>query len=284
MRTETAPPADALHVPEDALIQPGETIAMINQKGGNGKTVTAVTVAARLAALGVPVTLIDADPQKGSATGWLPPEWDEIPEDERYDLVHVLKDEISLDKALWPVAAEGPLSLVPSYKTLKKFESESLPGKDTALRDALEESENTGMVTLIDCPPNLDQITITALVAASAIVIPVKIGGLDFQGVEDLNETLSVVRRRLRKDQRTVAVLTTMVQRSNLTDMITDQLRTDYPEALHSRIRHTVRVGEAPFANEPLTMYAPASTAMQDYAVLTDTLFAPVLAEVKHGA
>jgi len=268
-------------VPEFAQVKPREVVALINQKGGNGKTTTAVTVGAYLASQGVSVDLIDADPQDGSATGWLPPRWDDVPTEQQWDLSHVLLDETDLNSAIWPVNVDGPLRLAPSFKSLKQFELQSIPGKDTALQDALEDADREAGVTLIDCPPNMDQITVSALVAASAVVIPVRIGGLDFKGVGELNYTLRRVRRRLRKDQRTVAVLTTARQRSSLTDQVTEQLLVDYPDAFHAGIRHTVRVGEAPFAGEPLTSYAPDCTAMEDYKDFTEALFAQVLAEAR---
>lgn len=268
--------------PKEALISSGEVVAIVDQKGGVGKTTTAVTIAAYLASQGVSVTLIDADEQDGSTTGWLPPHWDDVPLEQQYDLFHVLNEESSLDQALWPVTAKGPLRLVPSFESLKQFEQLDMPGKDTVLRDVLGESQHRGAITIIDCGPSLRQVTATALVAASAVIIPAKAGGLDFMGIGQLNDTLARVRRRLNKEQRTVGVLCTMAKpNANLTEAVVAQLREDYPEAYHATISDTVRVGEASFAKEPLSMYDPRSKAMIEYKEFTEALFAPVLEEVR---
>ncbi|SIO87429.1 Chromosome (plasmid) partitioning protein ParA / Sporulation initiation inhibitor protein Soj [Nocardiopsis sp. JB363] len=273
-----ADPATAQVVPEEALVHPGEIVAIVDQKGGVGKTTTAVTIAGYLASRGVSVTLIDADEQEGSTTGWLPPHWDDTPLEKQYDLFHVLTEEASFDQALWPVTAEGSLHLVPSFESLKQFEQVDMPGKDTILRDVLEEAQQRGTITLIDCGPSLRQVTATALVAASAVIIPAKAGGLDFMGIGQLNETLARVRRRLNKEQRTVGVLCTMAKpNANLTEAVVAQLQEDYPEAFHATISDTVRVGEASFAKEPLSMYDPRCKAMIEYKAFTDALFAPVL-------
>jgi chromosome partitioning protein len=269
-------------VPEGAFIQSGEVVAVVDQKGGVGKTTTAVTMAGYLASQGVSVTLIDADEQDGSATGWLPPHWEETALEEQYDLFHVLTEKAPLDQALWPVTAEGPLHLVPSFESLKQFEQIDMPGKDTILRDVLEESQRRGMITIIDCGPSLRQVTATALVAASAVIIPAKAGGLDFLGIGQLNDTLARVRRRLNKEQRTVGVLCTMAKpNTNLTEGVVKQLLEDYPEAYHATISDTVRVGEASFAHEPLSMYDPRCKAMTEYKAFTEALFAPALEEAR---
>lgn len=283
--TSTHPDPDVgLHAPESALIRPGDVVAVVNQKGGAGKTTTATTIGAYLAAEGVPVTLIDADEQDGSVTEWLPPQWDDVPLEEQYDLQHVLQDEVGLDQALWPTTIKG-LSIVPSFTGLTQFDTTSeVAGKDSILQFAVDESQRKGTVTIIDCPPSLRQTTVTALVAASAILIPAKPGGLDFKGMASLNRTLGGVRRRLRRDQRTAAVVTTMVNtNARLTDMVVSQLREDYPEALHASVGNTTKVGESQFAQEPLHVYEPRGTVTRQYKEITEALFAPILEEVRGG-
>lgn len=280
--TSTQPDV-GLHAPESALIRPGDVVAVVNQKGGAGKTTTATTIAAYLAAKGVPVTLIDADEQDGSVTEWLPPQWDGVSLEEQYDLQHVLQDEVGLDQALWPTSIEG-LTIVPSFTGLSQFDTSDVPGKDGILQIAVEESQRKGKVVIIDCPPSLRQTTVTALVAASAVIIPAKPGGLDFKGMASLNKTLSGVRRRLRRDQRTAAVVNTMVNtNARLTDMVVSQLREDYPEALHASVGTTTKVGEAQFAQEPLNVYEPRGTVSRQYKEITEALFAPVLEEARDG-
>lgn len=257
------------------MVEPGETVTVVNQKGGQGKTTTAVSLAAELAGRGKRVRIIDADAQEGSTTRWLQPQWGETGEDKRYSLLHVLTGQVAIADATWPTQVPG-LDIVPAFASLKRFESETVPGRDVALQSAIERGPAYD-ATIIDCAPDLGQTTLTALVAASAVVIPVKVGGLDLWGVAELNKTLGLVRDRLRSDQRTVAVVVTMLLRSGLTDDVIEQLKIDYPHALHSTVRHTVRAGEAPLAHVPLGEYAPDATATADYSTLVDALFAPML-------
>lgn len=271
-------PADVLRAPESALVHEGEVVAVINQKGGSGKTTTAVTLAAYLAEQDVDVDVIDADKQDGSATQWLAPQWGDTPSRLQWDLSHVLLEETDYASALWPVTAKGPLHIMPSYESLERFELQQMGGKDFLLQEAMEASDRKVGVTIIDAPPNLGQVTFTALAAATAVIIPARVGGLDNKGVAQLNKTIARV-RRLNPKQRTVAVLIADKHNSGLTDQVTEQLAADYPDALHTSIRHTVRVEEAPYANEPLTTYAPSSSAMQDYRALAQALFQPLLAD-----
>ena len=284
MSVETRTP-EPLVAPEQSLVRPGSTVAFVTQKGGNGKTVSAVTVGAYLASLGVRVNLLDADPQDGSATGWLLPDGEQMSRQGKPDLSHALmQEEVGLDDVLWPTGVEN-LRIAPSFPTLNMFEMSQTPGRDYAMMEAIEESETPADVNLIDCRPSLGQLTISALVAADDVVIPFKVGGLDFRGVAELNKTLRKVRKRMRPEQRTVAVITTQyLQKTTLGSQIEAQFRADYPQACHARVRHTVRVGEAPLAYEPLTTYAPKCTAMLDYIEFTDAVFAPVIAKALERA
>jgi chromosome partitioning protein len=257
------------------MVGPGEVVTVVNQKGGQGKTTTAVSLAAELASRGKRVRLVDADAQEGSTTRWLPPQWDQAPAEERFNLLHVLTGQVKLAQATWPTTVEN-LDIVPAFASLKRFESETVPGRDVALQSAIDRGPAYD-ATIIDCAPDLGQTTLTALVAGSAVVIPVKVGGLDLWGVAELNKTLALVRDRLRADQRTVAVVVTQVLRSGLTDEVIDQLKVDYPGALHAVIRHTVRAGEAPLEHVPLREYEPTATATADYTEMVDRLFAPIL-------
>ncbi|MCY9787924.1 ParA family protein [Nocardiopsis sp. EMB25] len=257
------------------MVGPGEVVTVVNQKGGQGKTTTAVSLAAELASRGLRVRLVDADAQEGSTTRWLPPQWQDADPEQRFNLLHVLQGRVGLAQATWPTTIEG-LELVPAFASLKSFESETVPGRDVALQTAIDRGPQVD-VTIVDCAPDLGQTTLTALVAGSAVVIPVKVGGLDLWGVAELNKTLALVRDRLRADQRTVAVVVTQVLRSGLTDDVIDQLKADYPDALHATVRHTVRVGEAPLEHTPLHVYDPEATATVDYAALASNLFAPIL-------
>lgn len=264
--------------PDTARIHPGEVIGVINQKGGAGKTTSTVGLAAVLAEAGARVRVIDADPQKAALSLWLAPQGMDA---DGPDLGKVYLGECALDQATYPTVVPG-VDIVPSSKSLTKFEKDDeIIGKDMLLRRALNKSERPYDVTLVDHAPNLQQNSLTALVACDALVVPALAGSLDLEGISDLNETLETVKDVYRPDQRVVAVLITQAMSNNLTKDAVEVLEGDFPGALHAKIRYTVRVREAPAAREPLTVYAPTSTAALDYKAAAEALFAPVLESVE---
>jgi chromosome partitioning protein len=240
-----------------------------NQKGGQGKTTTTVELGAVLASRGAMVRIVDADPQIGSATFWLPPQYDGA--GERPDLSHVLLGQAGLDEATWPTTVPG-LYIVPSYHTAGQFEAVRPPGADLILRQAIDDGQDFD-ITLIDCPPNLGLLTVTAITAADDVIIPCQPGGLDLAGVSDLNQTLALVRRRLNPALHVTAVVVCGKMRSNLASAVEQQLAADYPDAIHRTIRRAVTASEAPAAHQPLQQYAPRATAAADYRALADALY-----------
>ena len=240
-----------------------------NQKGGQGKSTTAVNLGAEFAHMGLQVRIWDCDPQLGSATFWLPPQWDGA-DRERFDLLHVLMGEVTPAAATWPTTVPG-LSIVPSFKTLAQFEVLRPPGAELVLRQAIDRSVPHD-VEIVDCAPNLGLLTVAGITAADEIIITCKPGGLDMAGVSDLNATLKLVRDRLNPALRVTAVVICDKLRSTLAGEVERQLQADYPDALHQSIRHTVRVGEAPFEHKPLREYAPRATATTDYRALAGRL------------
>ncbi|WP_157982500.1 ParA family protein [Nocardiopsis sp. FIRDI 009] len=259
-------------------IAPGRTIAVINQKGGQGKTTTTAEIATHLAQQGKRVRAMDADGQDGALSVPLAPQWHHTPPAERWELADVLLGKCTLDQATWPTIVPG-LDIVPSSEAVKQFgRVASDPGREWTLHEAIEASDRDYYdADLIDCPPDLDEMTLAALVAADGLIIPVKVGGLDFKGVAQLNRTLAKVRKRLRPDQVTHAIVVTQRQPNALTDQVIDQLLEDFPDAYHAAVRATIRVGEAGFAEQPVLLYAPECTAAADYREITRVVFAPVL-------
>ncbi|WP_158562881.1 ParA family protein [Marinitenerispora sediminis] len=261
-------------------IEPGRTTAVINQKGGQGKTTTTVEKATRLAQRGMKegkptrrVRVIDGDGQDGSLTAILIPQWQDTPPAERWELADVMLGRCTLDQATWPTIVPG-LDVVPSSEAVNQFSRVATdPGREWTLHEAIEDSKRDYYATFIDCPPDLDEMTLAALVAADGIIIPIKIGGLDFKGLAQLNRTLAKVRKRLRPDQVTHAIIVTQRQQNGLTDDVIDQLLADFPDALHATVRATIRVGEAGFAEQPVLLFAPECTAAVDYREIADVLF-----------
>ena len=250
---------------------PPRRYVITNQKGGQGKTTTAVNLGTELAVAGARVRVIDCDPQMGSATYWLPPQWDDVPPHERRDLAHVLLGQATLDEATWPTAVPG-FAIVPSFHTAAQFEAVRPPGADLVLRQAID-AATVYDVTLVDCPPNLGLLTVTAITSADDVIVPVKPGGLDLAGVSDLNQTLALVRQRLNPALRVRAVVVCDRLRTNLAGAVEQQLAADYPDAVHHAIRHTVAASEAPTLHRPLREHAPRATATADYRDLAARLY-----------
>lgn len=270
-------PYTAITKPGAEPIPLGATVAILNQKGGQGKTTTTAETGAELAANQVQVRVIDADGQDGGLTVLLPPQWHDAPMEERWELADVLAGKCTLDQATWPTVIPG-LYVVPASEAVKRFGRDpGDPGREWTLHEAITASERTFGATLIDCPPNLGDVTLTALVAATDIVIPVKAGGLDLKGVGQLNRILVLVRQRMRADQVVRALILTVRESNTLTDKIIKLLLSDYPEALHGAVRKTVRVAESALSDEPAALYAPDCTAVSDYREITHNLFAPAL-------
>jgi chromosome partitioning protein len=240
-----------------------------NQKGGQGKTTTTAALGAEFAAAGYSVRMIDSDPQVASLTFWFQPQWD-VPPERRYDLSHVLLGQATMEQATWPTVVPG-LYIVPSFTTLNQFEGLRPPGAEMILRGALDETDPPADVTLVDCPPNLGLLTVTAINSADEVLIPVMPGALDVAGVSDLYHTLEVVRKRLNPSLHVTAVILRR-QHTALAAAIEQQLAADYPDAIHQLIRHTVRVGEVPNFHVSLRDYAPDATATADYRQLAERL------------
>ena len=242
-----------------------------NQKGGQGKTTTSAGLAGVYAAAGRTVRMLDCDPQLASLTHWFPPQWDGVPEAERFDIYHVLSGVVPLDRATWPTGIPN-LFIVPSFKTATQFDRMPPPGADFVLREALDEAATPYDVTLADCPPNLGQITVAAIASGDDVIIPVLPGALDLAGVSDLNQTIALVQKRLNPQIHVAAVLLRRIRRTAFADAIAKQLLADYPDAIFQIIRHSVKAEEAPLAHQTLTDYAPESTTTADYCQLAARL------------
>ena len=261
-----------------AAFEPGATpnrvIAVCNQKGGVGKTVTALELAMALIALGLRVRLIDGDPQEASLSAWLRffyPE--DLPQEQRYSLEHLFFDNsVSLQDISYATPYKG-LSFVPSYPDLGDVESKHPAGSETELQYHLEKSRDDVDVTIIDCGPSLGTLTVSALVAAHDVLIPVQAAsGLDVRGAAALNRTIKTVRGRLNPSLRVAAVFLTDFEKSSLARQIGGKLAAAYPQALIVPARTSVRVGEAELALEPLRTFAPDATVVADYGRAADLL------------
>jgi len=218
------------------------TIAVINQKGGVGKTTTAVSLAAQLASEDTPVLLVDLDPQ-GNATSGLGISKDQL----RTTTYDVLFGRATLDQAVQPTGREG-LYILPSNPQLAAAEVELVnqPNREFALQQALQ----TGVFSyvLIDCPPALGLLTINSLVAAHSLLIPVQSEYYALEGLGQLLETVQMVRKGINPSLDLLGVVLTMYdKRTSLSEQVMAEIKAHFGDKLFKTvIPRNVRLAESP--------------------------------------
>jgi chromosome partitioning protein len=243
-----------------------KTIAIANQKGGVGKTTTAINLAASLAANDVPVLLIDTDPQGNTTTGVGIRK--ESLEGTLYD---VLTGNRSLHSVVVPTQMDG-LQLVPSDRNLIGATLELIDAsrREYLLKDNIREVIENYRYILIDCPPALDLLTLNALVAADSVLIPIQCEFFALEGVSQLMDTIDRVRDAFQHNLYIEGVLLTMYdERTNLSRMVADDLRDFFKgEVFSTMIPRSVRLAEAPSHGKPIILYDVRSRGAESYIKL----------------
>ncbi len=246
-------------------MSPTRTVAIANQKGGVGKTTTAVNLCAYLA-LSVPMLLIDLDPQANATSSFgLDPKGVEL---STYD---VLIGEAALDDAIVHGVRDN-LDLAPASRALAGAQVElvDMEGREQRLRRALDDVRERYALIVVDCPPSLGILTLNALVAADLLLAPVQCEYLALEGVGQLMETLDLVRATLNPRLELLGMLMTMYDaRTRLSTQVVEEVRSHFPtRTFETVIPRSVRLSEAPSFGKPVLEYEPTSRGAGAYADL----------------
>ncbi len=247
-------------------------MAIINQKGGVGKSTTAINLSAALGELGKQVLLVDLDPQGNSSSG-LGIEKSQV-ENCIYD---VLLNDVPIEEVIIPDVCEG-LDLVPATINLAGAEVElvSEMARENRLKDAVGALRGKYDYVFIDCPPSLGLLTVNALVAADKLLIPIQCEFYALEGVTKLLDSMKRVKTRLNPTLDIYGVLMTMYDgRTTLSRQVVEEVRAYFGHLVfETQIPRTVKLSEAPSFGQPITLYDPSGKGAQSYMSLAKEVIA----------
>lgn len=239
-------------------------IAVVNQKGGVGKTTTSVSLTAALHKAGKRVLLCDFDPQANSTSG-MGVDKSAAP----HTIYQVILGEAECKKAVQPTRWGDVL---PAHKTLAGagIEMIGLENREFLLKNALETLGEDYDYILIDCPPSLELLTLNALCAADTVLVPVQCEYYALEGLSDLMGTIRIVKKSLNPPLQIEGVLLTMFDgRTNLSIQVAEEVKRHFPGKVYATfIPRNVRLSEAPSHGMPIAAYDPSSRGAEAYAAL----------------
>lgn len=241
-------------------------VAIANQKGGVGKTTTAVNLSACLAEQGKRVLLVDADPQGNSTSGL-----GVNKESDEKSVYDVLINDVTVDEATKKTMIES-LSLLPAHISLAGAEVElvNIMAREQVMKNALSATKEEYDYVFIDCPPSLGLLTLNALTAADTLLVPIQCEFYALEGLSHLMNTVKLVRKSLNPNLDVEGVVLTMFDsRTNLSMQVVEEVKRFFKNKVYDTIiPRSVRLGEAPSYGLPITRYAPSSAGAIAYSAL----------------
>jgi chromosome partitioning protein len=250
----------------------GKILGVVNQKGGVGKTTTAINLSACLAIEGLNILLVDCDPQANASSGLGVPR-----DDNRHSIYDVLVGNAPAEQVILPTDIKN-LWLLPGSKNLTgaNIELAGVEGREVRLRDALAPIRGNHDLVVLDCPPALDLLTLNVLVAATSLIVPMQAEYFALEGISELISTLERVRAAFNPEISIEGVLLTMYDdRTNLAQQVTETLREYFKEKLFQTvIPRNIRLAEAPSHGKPVALYDSRSRGTEAYFELTGEFLA----------